>query len=168
MFKSNRFIVLLAGFVFFMAFFGCAKKVRIPQVSQETQSAKEEEPSVHDKEYLSISELKNVNFVYDSVVILPKARNILQSNAKYLKSHSELEILVEGHCCECGTAEYNLALGQKRASVVRSYYINLGIPAGKIGTISYGEEKPININAGPPDSSLCSENRRVETKTRVK
>ena len=83
-----------------------------------------------------------------------------------MKDHPELEILVEGNCCECGTNEYNLALGQKRATVVKDYYIKLGVLPEKIQTVSYGEEKPVNLNVGPPDSPLCGTNRRVETKIR--
>ncbi len=127
-----------------------------------------EEPTIRGEEFYSIPELKSVYFEFDKYYLTEEAKETLQKNAEFLLANPQYEILVEGHCCECGSNEYNLALGQKRASTIRDYYISLGIPADKIATISYGEEKPINKNAGPPDSPLCQPNRRGETKVRVK
>jgi len=167
------FSVIILGTV--IIFTGCPKKkvqTTPPPTTAGPASVTQlepEEPEIRGPvEFSTIPELQNINFGYDKFDITPEAGKILQSNADYLKLHPELEILVEGHCCECGTNEYNLALGQKRAQAVRDYYIKLGIPASDIATISYGEEKPININAGPPDSPRCVPNRRAETKVRLK
>lgn len=157
-----------------LVFFACPKKVPPPQPPQEVappqveQPKEVEEPSIRGEEFQSIPELKNVYFDYDKYNLTEEAKSILQKNAEFLISHSEYEILVEGHCCECGTNDYNLALGQKRATTVRDYYISLGVSGDRIATISYGEEKPINKNVGPPDSPLCQPNRRAETKVRLK
>jgi peptidoglycan-associated lipoprotein len=155
-----------------LMFFGCPKKVKPPAPqpveTPKVETPKVEEPNIRGEEFVSMPELKNVYFEFDRFDLTEEAKNILQKNAEYLLANPQYEILVEGHCCECGSNEYNLALGQKRASTVRDYYISLGVPAGRIATISYGEEKPINKNAGPPDSPQCKPNRRAETKVRVK
>lgn len=151
-------------------FFACPKKpkqVVVPQPTV-TQPTEKGELNIRGDEFVSISELKTIYFDYDKFDLTEAAKSVLEQNAKYLLSHPELEILVEGHCCECGTNEYNLALGQRRASAVREYYINLGIPGDRIATISYGEEKLINKNVAPPDNPKCIPNRRAETKVRTK
>ncbi|MCS7228293.1 MAG: OmpA family protein [Endomicrobia bacterium] len=159
--------------LFILTLFGCPKKIQPPKVEdiappQVQQPTEVSEPTIRGEEFQSIPELKSVYFEYDKFNLTDEAKKVLQKNAEYLLSHPEYEILVEGHCCECGSNEYNLGLGQKRASVVREFYMSLGISGGKIATISYGEEKPVNKAAGPPDSPLCQPNRRAETKVRVK
>lgn len=170
--RSKEVIYILLLFIITGFFYSCPKRKPKPLPPQPQESeiptTVVEEPSIRGEEFVSIPELRTVNFQFDRFDLTDEAKKILEENAKYLSVHPEYEILVEGHCCECGTAEYNLALGQKRAMTVREYYINLGIPAGKIATISYGEEKPINKNAGPPDSIRCIPNRRAETKVRIK
>ncbi len=154
-----------------LLFFACPKKVQPPKVEQPQEvvpAEVKEEPPIRGEEFQSVPELKNVYFGYDKFDLTEEAKSILQKNAEFLLANPQYEILVEGHCCECGSNEYNLALGQKRASTIRDYYISLGVPANRIATISYGEEKPINKNAGTPDSPLCKPNRRGETKVRVK
>jgi peptidoglycan-associated lipoprotein len=167
----KRFVIPVCLVVSFFLLTGCPKKPKKPaEVIPEKPVVEEvkEEPSIRGKEYQNIPELKNILFGYDKYSITPESAEILKKNAEYLKNHPELEVLVEGHCCECGTNEYNMALGQKRATAVRDYYIKLGVPAERIATISYGEERPINKNAGPPDSEGCIVNRRAETKVRAK
>ncbi len=164
---KNMIFLLLASIVFF----GCPKRIKKVEVPvQETIQIEsdQDELNIRGDEFVSLSELKPVYFDFDRFNLSESAKNILDQNSKFLLSRPELEILVEGHCCECGTNEYNLALGQKRASIVRDYYINLGIKGNRIATISYGEEKPINKNVAPPDVPACIPNRRVETKVRQK
>lgn len=171
---KNKLVLVLniVTIMFTLSFFACPKKVKPtpPEVTPpQVEVPKEvEEPSIRGEEFVSLPELKNVYFDYDKFDLTDETKQILQKNVEFLLAHPEYEILVEGHCCECGTNDYNLALGQKRATTVREYYVSLGIPADKIATISYGEEKPINKNAGPPDSPLCRPNRRAETKVRIK
>ena len=88
------------------------------------------------------------------------ARDALKENAEYLKNNGDLTILVEGHCDERGTFEYNLALGQKRAMAVRVYYISLGISPTRVGTISYGSEKPVE-----PGHDDCRRRCKVRTRS---
>ena len=73
----------------------------------------------------------------------------------------ELQVLIEGHCDERGTDEYNLALGERRALAVRRYLVALGISADRLHTISYGEEKPAVLGS---DEAAWSKNRRAEFK----
>jgi peptidoglycan-associated lipoprotein len=127
-----------------------------------------DEPSIKNKDFATVPEMKSIYFGYDSYTVSPADGKILQANADYLKTNKNLEVLIEGNCCECGTIEYNLALGQKRAAAVRDYYIKLGIDSGSIATISYGKEKPVNLDAGPPDSPKCVANRQAVTKVREK
>ena len=68
---------------------------------------------------------------------------MLSRQAAWLQKYSEVRVTVEGHCDERGTREYNLALGARRANAVKAYLIGLGVPAGRIETISYGKERPI-------------------------
>jgi peptidoglycan-associated lipoprotein len=87
--------------------------------------------------------MKDVNFDFDSVALSEIARAILKANADWLKSNATARIQIEGHCDERGTAEYNMALGAKRAQAAMDYLATLGIAASRMSTISYGEEIPL-------------------------
>lgn len=86
------------------------------------------------------SPLRDVPFDFDSAVLLESARPILDRTAEWLRSYSTVTLLVEGHCDERGTVEYNLALGERRATAAYNYLVSLGIPASRLKTISYGKE----------------------------
>jgi len=88
--------------------------------------------------------LKMIHFDFDKYDIRPGDVEILKDNAAVLKKFSTVKIQIEGHCDERGTVEYNLALGQRRASSTKKYIISLGVPEGRISTISYGEERPFD------------------------
>ena len=90
------------------------------------------------------SPLKPVFFGYDSSDISPEAQKILEGNAEVMKKYKSWVITVEGHCDERGTAEYNLALGERRAVSARTYLVSLGIPAERIRVVSYGKEFPFD------------------------
>jgi peptidoglycan-associated lipoprotein len=104
------------------------------------------------------SPLKPVFFLYDSDTLDDEARKVLSENAVVLKSNTGWTITVEGHCDERGTAEYNLALGDRRALAARDYLVSLGVPADRLSTVSYGKEFP--FDAGHQESSW-SQNRRA-------
>jgi peptidoglycan-associated lipoprotein len=114
-------------------------------------------------ERTSLEELNNDHplsdafFDYDSSVIRPDGQESLSKDADWLKQWPSTKITVSGHCDERGTAEYNLALGERRADAVKSYLVSLGVPADRIETISYGKERPFCTG----DTDACwSENRR--------
>ena len=84
--------------------------------------------------------LAEIYFDYDSYDLRPDARRSLQAHSAWLKANPAARVEIEGHCDERGTTEYNLALGAKRARSARDYLVSLGVAAGRISTISYGEE----------------------------
>lgn len=91
-------------------------------------------------------QLEDIHFDFDKSDIKTDAREALQKNADWLQKNPDIKIQIEGHCDERGTAEYNLALGERRAMSTKKYLISLGISADRIYTISYGEELPIDPN----------------------
>ena len=87
--------------------------------------------------------LKDVYFDFDQYSLRSDARDTLKANAAWLKQNPSATVQIEGHCDDRGTAEYNLALGAKRAQTAKDYLATLGVPAQRISTISYGEELPV-------------------------
>ncbi len=88
-------------------------------------------------------ENEDIFFDYDSSALTAAAQEILRRKAGFLKANPSLNITIEGHCDERGTNEYNLALGEARAKSAKVFLVDLGIPANRIATISYGEERPL-------------------------
>ena len=85
--------------------------------------------------------LGDVYFDYDRAELRDDARERLTKNAEWLRSHSQFEVTIEGHCDERGTNEYNLALGERRAGAARDYMSSLGVNVSRLRSISYGEER---------------------------
>jgi len=104
------------------------------------------------------SPLKPVYYDLDSSDVNADGQQILQANAAVLKRYPGWQVTIEGHCDERGTAEYNLALGERRALAARTYLVSLGIAADKVRTVSYGKEFP--FDAGHEDNAW-SKNRRA-------
>jgi peptidoglycan-associated lipoprotein len=104
------------------------------------------------------SPLKPVFYELDSSELSAEAQQILQANAAVLKQYATWQITVEGHCDERGTAEYNLALGERRANTARDYLVSLGIPSTRVRTVSYGKEFP--FDPGHTEAAW-SKNRRA-------
>ena len=149
---------------------GCPPKKQIkteePPKQEEPQQPPKpaEEPSLRGKDYKEVPEIATVYFDLDQATLRADARDVLEKNYQVLKQHADWEVLVEGHCDERGTTEYNLGLGQKRAAAVRQYYMSLGMSGTKIATISYGKESP----ACTDHTEDCwAKNRRGVTKVRV-
>jgi peptidoglycan-associated lipoprotein len=89
------------------------------------------------------SPLKDVRFGFDRYNLSDEARSTLKANAEWLKANPSAKAQIEGHCDERGTADYNLALGAKRAQAAKDYLVTLGISADRLSTVSYGEEIPV-------------------------
>jgi peptidoglycan-associated lipoprotein len=102
--------------------------------------------------------LQDAFFGYDESALSSDAQAALSASAAWLKQHTEYNILVEGHCDERGTEQYNLALGDRRANIVKQYLQTLGVDASRMRTVSYGEERP--FDAGHDESSWAK-NRRA-------
>lgn len=96
-------------------------------------------------------------FGFDSADVNDEGRATLDKQAAWLKEYGSVSITVEGHCDERGTREYNLALGQKRASSVKKYLVAAGVPANRIETVSYGKERP---EATGDSEEAWAQNRR--------
>jgi peptidoglycan-associated lipoprotein len=104
------------------------------------------------------SPIKPVFFEYDSSDITSEAKETLDVNAVALKKYPSWTITIEGHSDERGTAEYNLALGERRAVAARAYLVSLGIPGDRLRTVSYGKEFPFDPGH---DDTAWSKNRRA-------
>jgi peptidoglycan-associated lipoprotein len=102
--------------------------------------------------------LADVHFEYDQAALTDEARGILEKHALWMQNHREARIMVEGHCDERGTVEYNLALGNQRAQVTRDYLASLGVAADRLRTTSYGKERPLDPGH---DESAWAKNRRA-------
>ena len=100
-----------------------------------------------------------VYFAYNSSGLTSEATAVLSKQAEYLKSNS-ISVVVEGHCDERGTREYNLALGERRANATKQFLVNAGVPAARVSTISYGKERPVATGA---DEQSWALNRRSVT-----
>ena len=104
------------------------------------------------------SPLKPVFFAYDSDVLDETARKTMAANAEVMKKYGTWVITIEGHCDERGTAEYNLALGDRRAIAAKNYMVTLGIAADRLRTVSYGNEFPFDP---AHEESAWKQNRRA-------
>mgnify|MGYP001557619511 CR=1 FL=1 len=150
---------------------GCAKepvvdpidteaKNEVLQKEQASQSV--DDTVVLDKKTVTDVELERVYFSFDQFTLTNKARRVLDANAIILKSYPALKVSIEGHCDSRGSDEYNLALGERRAHVVKNYLVSLGIGSDRFETISYGEELPAD---SAMTESAWAKNRRTEFKT---
>ncbi len=101
-----------------------------------------------------------VFFAYDSSDLAPEARDTLTRQVEWLNRYPNLNITVEGHSDERGTREYNIALGDRRATTVKNFLVSQGIPASRLNTISYGKERPAVVGA---DAASWAQNRRGVT-----
>ncbi len=104
------------------------------------------------------SPLKPVFFELDSSDLSPSGQKVLDEDAAVLKKYPTWAVTIEGHCDERGTAEYNLALGERRAAAARAYLVSLGIPADRLRTVSYGKEFPFDPGH---DEAAFAKNRRA-------
>jgi peptidoglycan-associated lipoprotein len=164
--KKVLFLMVVAVSV--LSLVGCHPKKKTPIVPErETKPPVEkvvtQEPAEKPVTPLRPGEgeegvLKDIHFEYDKYNLTDEAANLMGINGEYLMTHPETRVLVEGHCDERGTEEYNLALGEKRALAVRDYLVRFGIARDRISIISYGEERPIEAGG---DEIAWAKNRRA-------
>lgn len=171
-------IAILLVALFFVAV-GCAPKAvqTTPPVTSTTQDR-----TLSDRDRAGISEeeltkaerdrllreqerlagiLRDVLFDFDSYAVTSSELPKIEGVSSFMKQDRSVRLIVEGHCDERGTVEYNLALGQKRAEAVKDYLLKLGIEAGRIRTISYGKEVP--VESGKSEEAWAK-NRRAHFK----
>lgn len=102
-----------------------------------------------------------IHFNFDSYELRPEARSALQQISEHMKRFDNLRLVIEGHCDERGTAEYNLALGERRARAAYEFLILLGVRSDRMQIISYGEERPLDPRS---NETAWAKNRRAEFK----
>lgn len=150
---------------------GCAKDLVVEPIDAEAQNEavqkKQAPQNVDDADILDNTTVINVGlervyFPFDQFTLTNKARRVLDANAIILKSYPALKVSIEGHCDSRGSDEYNLALGERRAHVVKNYLVSLGVGSDRFETISYGEELPAD---SAMTESAWAMNRRTEFKT---
>ena len=129
----------------------------ITETSPESSSTSIERGSQED---LIVNVGDRVFFNYDSSELDSDAQELLQDQVAWLKQYSYVSVIIEGHCDERGTREYNLALGEKRAQSVKNYLISLGISSDRVSTISYGKERPAVVGS---NDGAWAQNRRSVT-----
>ena len=111
-----------------------------------------------DAEYVE-GRFRNVYFGYDSAQIRPSESGAIEEVAAHLRQNPSNGLIIEGHCDERGSREYNMALGERRALAVRAYLVGLGVEGARLQTKSYGEEKPATTGH---DEAAWQQNRRAE------
>ncbi len=177
----------ITGLVIFFALSllvsGCAKKPAgdTSEVKETTQvEMQQEQPAeimddkVEDKpfdaaaaaraaERAAAKGLERIHFDFDQYILTDAAKSILVSNAGLLRAAAAVKVLIEGHCDERGSDEYNLALGEKRALATKNYLVSLGVAAERMNIISYGEEMPIDAAR---TKEAWAKNRRANFKVK--
>ncbi|HOW86171.1 MAG TPA: peptidoglycan-associated lipoprotein Pal [Candidatus Aminicenantes bacterium] len=175
----KKLIVCLLAVMLILSFAtACKKKPKEvppppPQTQEQPKVEKVEapvvqEPQLTEEELFLQKSLDQINrekplgtiyFDYDRAIVRDDARAVLDGNAAWLKKFKTAKIMVEGHCDERGTEEYNLALGEKRAKAAQDYLLSTGVAADRLKIISYGKSQPINPGH---DESAWQMNRRAQ------
>lgn len=158
----NKIIFPMLLVMLLVGLSGCSSKAKkeAKDEAAESVSAMDEQINLElnaDSDSMSVGPIQTVYFPFDSSVLTSTTKAVLKDNANFLKLHSKIEIQIEGHCDERGGVEYNMALGERRATAVRQYLIALGIDSSRITTISYGKERPLAFGH---DEESWSKNRR--------
>jgi len=114
-------------------------------------------PAQPSLDELFLKEVRDAYFDYDKADLRPDARAALSKTADFLKNYPQLRVTIEGHCDERGSTEYNLGLGDRRATAVKQFIVSLGVSADRLSTVSFGKEKPFCMES---NESCWSQNRR--------
>lgn len=124
----------------------------------ETEGPAGPAPGTYEDFLLNVGD--RVFFDFDKAVLKPEARTALERQAEWLTRYRDASITIEGHCDERGTREYNLALGERRATAVKNYLVALGVDPSRITAISYGKERPEALDHS---AAAWAQNRRGVT-----
>lgn len=112
-------------------------------------------------DHQAVAGLMRIHFSYNQFTLEDAARVTLEQNAVYLRNKPAEKVVIEGHCDERGSDEYNLALGERRAVAAKNYLVSLGIAAERLSVVSYGEEQPL---VAASNEEAWGKNRRAEFK----
>ena len=130
--------------------------------SQELQDQMAKEQALKEAKILAAKNRfsnQNIHFEFDSAQLSSMAKQLIEEKAEWLGANSGVAVIIEGHCDERGTTDYNIALGERRAIVVKNYLVNLGISGSRLTTVSFGEEKPLDPAA---NEAAYRKNRRAQ------
>lgn len=173
----KRFLIYSLAIILVFSFaVSCKKKPKEvppppPQAQEQPKVEKVEqpvvkEPSLSEEEIFLQRSLEQINkdkplaniyFDYDKALIRDDARPVLETNASWLTRFKTIKVLIEGHCDERGTEEYNMALGEKRANAAMNYLASLGVPSSRLKILSYGKSQPVDPGH---NESAWQKNRR--------
>ena len=138
------------------------EQARLAAEEEARRVAEEEARRAAEARHQEMMSLSTIYFDYDMSNIREDQRSALDENAGKLRDYQpEDSVVIEGHCDERGTIEYNLALGEQRAQAVKTYLVDAGVAEGRIETVSFGEEQPAVMGS---DEGAWSQNRRAELK----
>lgn len=143
---------------------GQDQQVAATDVSQEPDVMGVDQGSMTSQgvaDHVTVQGLERIHFDFDQFTLTEEARETLKQNADYLRANPDVDVVIEGHTDERGSDEYNLALGERRASAGKQYLVSLGISGDRLSIISYGEEMPLIDQS---NDSAYSQNRRAEFK----
>lgn len=132
-----------------------AEQERIRQQELQEEAARKEGAVQARTRFLN----QHIHFEFDSAQLTDTAKALLREKAAWLKANPGTSIVIEGHCDERGTTEYNLALGERRAAAAKQYLQDLGVGAYRMTTVSYGEERPLDPGQ---NEAAYSKNRRAQ------
>ncbi len=132
-----------------------AERIKAQQLEEQRERERQAKLAAEKARFLN----ENILFDYDSAELSSEAKALLREKAEWMQSNSSVAVMIQGHCDERGTTVYNLALGEKRATAARNYLVDLGVAANRLGTVSYGEEKP--LDPGHTEDAY-SKNRRAQ------
>lgn len=139
---------------------GCKPDKPLPPAASSTTVPPEVKSEVPKSDIQQLREnFARVQFEFDSATLTADAKRALEANAAILQKHPDLQVEVQGHADERGTTEYNLALGERRASAVVSYLSVMGVSNARLTVVSWGEERPL---AGGSGETVWAQNRRAE------
>ena len=150
---KNTFLVLMASLILT----ACATTKK---VSMDNQMQGDVYTGTDTVEYLASGVPDRVFFATNESILTTASRDTLRKQATWLRTNSEITVVLEGHADERGTREYNLALGERRANSAKDYLMTYGVSASRISVISYGKERPVDAGSNPLS---WSKNRRSVT-----
>lgn len=166
MMRSRIVTLVVMVLMLSLAGFGCAKKGTGAgdgsgsSWEDQERARLEQERALREKMGQAANELAQmINFAFNSSNLTPEARQLLTRKAEIMRQFPQIKVIVEGNCDQRGTAEYNLALGERRAQAAAQYLSNLGITSDRLSTVSYGKERPLDPGTS---EAAYSKNRRDE------
>lgn len=159
--KFNLFSIVFLSLAFGLVLSGCASKKSggASGVGDDSSYGSGYGTGSSKTGGIGLGTLSRVHFGFDDSNVSDSARDVLQANAKIMMENPSMRVLVEGHCDERGSNEYNIALGERRAGAVIAYLSNLGVQRSRLEMKSWGEERP--LDPGKSDSAYKL-NRRAE------